>query len=422
MISNKNKKLKASEVFVPGGFPTITYNPRSDKSLENNVREAADNLSKLCIVTGPTKSGKTVLVDRIFPRDCSVWIDSGMVNDENSFWELVIEQLDGYTEIEQQESDTSSSEIGLNGGLEANAIVLKGTANLQAKYSSGNETSKKQRRASGNKTVALSILQKQQIPLIIDDFHYLNKEIQRQIVRAVKSPIMHGLPVIFIAIPNRKYDTVEVEREMTGRINTIAMPSWEKGELFQIAKLGFDSLKIKVDECMLTQLVEEAYGSPFLMQEFCRSICKSSGIIEEYSQPTLFSKELDLVTIFSALADNSGRPVFDKLKRGPRARSDRKIRTLKSGMTTDIYGLVMESLKNIKPGVESLNYEDLRNNIRSILLDNPPQKNEVTRVLDKIAQISYTANSSTPVIDWQKDDNMLTITDPFFAFYLKWAN
>ena len=59
----------------------------------------------------------------------------------------------------------------------------------------------------------------------------------------------------------------------------------------------------------------------------------------------------------------------------------------------------------------------LRNNIRDILAEAPPQKNEISRVLDQIAQISYTDTSSTPVIDWQREDNMVTITDPFFAFF-----
>lgn len=81
----------------------------------------------------------------------------------------------------------------------------------------------------------------------------------------------------------------------------------------------------------------------------------------------------------------------------------------------------MEGFKALKPGVESMPYELLRKNIRDVLADNPPQKNEISRVLDQIAKISYTDTSSTPVIDWQRDDNIITITDPFFAFFLKWA-
>ena len=77
----------------------------------------------------------------------------------------------------------------------------------------------------------------------------------------------------------------------------------------------------------------------------------------------------------------------------------------------------MNALKSLQPGVESMHYDTLRAYIKSIMSDQPPQKHEVSRVLDKIAQISYTDTSSTKVIDWQKDNDVITITDPFFAFF-----
>lgn len=232
---------------------------------------------------------------------------------------------------------------------------------------------------------------------------------------------MHGLPVIFIAIPNRKYDAVEVEREMTGRIENIEMPIWEEEELKNIAIQGFAALNVKVGSDLITKLSQSAYGSPFLMQEFCRTLCEKCEIEEYKNEEQYISSKVNIGDIFIEIAEHSGRSIFNKLKRGPRARSDRKKRSLKNGEQTDIYGVVLEGLKSLKPGVESMPYELLRNNIRDVLVDNPPKKNEISRVLDQIAKISYTDTSSTPVIDWQRDDDIITITDPFFAFFLKWA-
>ncbi len=68
MFANR-KNVRMSKVFVPGGFPTITYIDRREKQLEGRVASAKDNLAKLVVVTGATKSGKTVLVDKVFPQD-----------------------------------------------------------------------------------------------------------------------------------------------------------------------------------------------------------------------------------------------------------------------------------------------------------------------------------------------------------------
>lgn len=38
-----------------------------------------------------------------------------------------------------------------------------------------------------------------------------------------------------------------------------------------------------------------------------------------------------------------------------------------------------------------------------------------------MSEIASSDEASTPVIDWEKDDQELYITDPFFAFFLKWG-
>lgn len=421
MLKKRKNRLRMTKVFIPGGFPTVTYIARKEKQLEARVLAAQDSLAKLVVVTGATKSGKTVLVDKVFPQDSSIWIDGGAISDENSFWDMIVEKADLFTEKEYIEQDMETSTIEAEGSVEGNVVVVKGSTTIKGGVGVENVLGKNYKRVITSKVAAISMLQTEEIPLVVDDFHYIDKKIQKSIVRALKAPIMHGLPVIFIAIPNRKYDAVEVEREMTGRIENIEMPAWEEDELRSIAVQGFKALNIKVSSDLITNLSQSAYGSPFLMQEFCRSLCEKCEI-EEYMEKTQYiSDNIDIKNVFAEIAEHSGRSIFNKLKRGPRARSDRKKRLLQSGEETDIYGVVLEGLKALKPGVESMPYELLRNNIKDVLAENPPQKNEISRVLDQIAKISYTDTSSTPVIDWQRDDDIITITDPFFAFFLKWA-
>jgi|SRR5271157_684062 len=77
--------MRYQDVFVPGGFPRYTYNPRVELQLEQRLSEARDNLCKLVTVTGQTKSGKTVLTKKVFPREEAVWVDGGIVSAEEDF-------------------------------------------------------------------------------------------------------------------------------------------------------------------------------------------------------------------------------------------------------------------------------------------------------------------------------------------------
>jgi hypothetical protein len=82
---------------------------------------------------------------------------------------------------------------------------------------------------------------------------------------------------------------------------------------------------------------------------------------------------------------------------------------------------VIHALAHLKPDLVTLEYEDLRAAIREVTSGNIPQLHEVARVLKHMATIASTDQSSTPVIDFDESDKKLHITDPFFAFYLRWG-
>ncbi|MEV0473774.1 hypothetical protein [Streptomyces prunicolor] len=405
-------KLDYTEVFVPGGHPKHTYNPRHTLSLEKKIRSVKENLCKLVVVTGHTKSGKTVLVRSILPQEEAVWIDGGGVANEEDLWSSIVEALDLFQETHISTATQATGELSGEAALEGGFLVAKGSAKAGAKIgASRGDTNGYSRRVS-SKVAALTGLRAAKVPLVLDDFHYLPKTVQGNIVRALKPLIFDGVPVVVIAIPHRRYDSVKVEREMTGRMLSVQVPTWSNEELGYIPETGFKLLRMEFGQDVVDRLVKEAIGSPHLMQEFCRQLCNA---------PANISEALD--NLFRETAENTiGRPIFEKLAQGPRQRSDRKQRTLKEGSTVDIYGLVLEGMAHLKPALVTLEYEDLRAAIKEICLpESIPNVQEVARVLKLMAEISATDESSTPVIDFDEEDKRLHITDPFFAFYLRWG-
>ncbi|MFC0426544.1 hypothetical protein [Chryseobacterium scophthalmum] len=406
--------MKYTDVFVPGGFPQHTYNPRRDKGLEEKIEEANNNLCKLVTITGQTKSGKTVLTKKIYPKDTSIWIDGGSIKTEDDFWNSLIDKLE-YFQVEsfsmiEEKSGSSSTENHLKGGIK----IIEG--GIKSQVTEGDKTSTVSLRTKNvsTKISAINALEFYKTPLIIDDFHYIERELQGSIIRALKAPIFEGVPVLIIAIPHKRYDAMKVEKEMTGRISQVSIPIWTSEELRFIADTGFSILKEDISNKIIDYLTNEAFGSPHLMQEFCRNISKI------LSNGEALSKE-KVEVIFSEIADNIGRPIFEKLMRGPRQRTDRIQRKLKSGETVDIYGLILKTLAYLKPGLVSIEYEELRQGMKEILLTQMPQIHEVARVLKTMSRIAATDESSAPVIDFDDVEKKLHITDPFFSFYLKWG-
>lgn len=67
--------LRIGDVFVPGGFPEITYVPRDELQLERRLNDYVAERFKVLSLSGPTKSGKTVLVKRVIPD--AIWVSGG---------------------------------------------------------------------------------------------------------------------------------------------------------------------------------------------------------------------------------------------------------------------------------------------------------------------------------------------------------
>ena len=233
---------------MPGGFPLHTYNPRVDLQLERKLAEANDNLCKLVTVTGQTKSGKTVLARRVFAPEDSVWIDGGTVSAGDDFWDQVIQQLELFQSVGRAASNTFTGKIAGKATGQTSFIFAKGGVEVGGEIGGSRGSSSNSEQTLSSRVVALKGLRDSGAPLVIDDFHYLPRDLQGSLVRALKPLVFDGLPIVIIAIPHRRYDALKVEKEMTGRIHPVDIPTWTDPELEFIPRQGFGLLDYSLPE------------------------------------------------------------------------------------------------------------------------------------------------------------------------------
>src|SRR5438270_1729155 len=81
------------EVFVAGGQPTYTYVERTGEHVELKFARAIATPNQIVSLSGPTKTGKTVLCRRILGDRQFVWIDGGQVGSGDDFWKRVAFEL-----------------------------------------------------------------------------------------------------------------------------------------------------------------------------------------------------------------------------------------------------------------------------------------------------------------------------------------
>jgi hypothetical protein len=413
-------KKRVSEIFNPGGFPKYTYNPRKQLKLEEQFNDYLETGYKLLSLTGPTKSGKTVLCKQLVPKGQCIWISGGDIRQEDDFWDSIIDNLGLYTEVTSEHSKAKDESVTgeVAGGI--SGIIAKVDGKVSGSQSNTEGYAKTFSRTGNPRTVAINALTEQTKPVIIDDFHYIPRNIQINIVRSMKSPIFEGLRLVLISVPHRADDTTKIESEMTGRVQQLKIPPWRQDELQEIAQSGFSCLKIKTESLVNQTLASESFGNPQLMQEFCAHICKINNISETLPKVTPISK-FTRTSFFNHVASLiTSKADFELLARGPRQRSDRKIRDFVNGKKGDIYLAILIALANTGPKT-TVTYEELRTQLKTVLNGDLPQLQQVSQVLAKMQELSSISEGKPRIIEWDNISNTLYLLDPYFAFYLRWA-
>jgi hypothetical protein len=409
--------VQLRDVFTPGGLPSVTYVSRDNLELESKLLDALARGFAFIVVTGPTKSGKTVLCRRVLERRPMVIVEGGQVRSESDFWNYIAYEL-------QIASNTTTT----RGGGSTSTVTGEGGGGLpgffQAKTGLGYASTKQNSSATNFENIPILAATKQLIDtnttLLVDDFHYIEPRTQKLIIQSLKSAVFKGLPVVLLAVPHRAFDPVTVEKEVEGRFKHIEIPQWALDDLILIPNKGFPALNVEVERSVQRRICEDSFGNPLLVQEICSEFSLMNRITEIQSKSRLLDSTL-LEPTYRAMADSKGFPIYQKLKRGTGGRR-RKLRPVKGGGEEDIYAAILTSVARLGPK-STTGFEDIRESLREIFAPNVPMipKGEIIAALNNMSTVARTKIEGEPPLEWIIDDERLEITDPFLLFCLKWT-
>jgi hypothetical protein len=102
------------EVFVAGGQPSVTYVQREELHIERQLARAIATPNQIVSLSGPTKTGKTVLCRKVLAGREYVWIDGGEVKSDDDFWNRVRSELSLAAETNVTEGTDSTFSSGIN--------------------------------------------------------------------------------------------------------------------------------------------------------------------------------------------------------------------------------------------------------------------------------------------------------------------
>jgi hypothetical protein len=406
-------------VFRTVGQPTVTYVERESGALERELDNALSENGQLCLICGPSKTGKSTLYREVLRRrgEVALVVRCDRRLTAEGVWLRALEEVD----FERVESRTKTS--SLTGAMEGEvgaklgwAWLAEATARLKGSLTNlkSDADVKKRVLAEPGSDLLIPVLKYLNYRLIIEDFHYLADEEKVILFEQWKRFTDNEVSVVVLGTTHRAVDIANSNKDLVGRITQINIGHWSSGDLRKVASQGFDYLKIVVDTSCLRTLANEAVGLPIIVQQACLALVTAGG--GKYRSDVRGKSDLvNAKKIDSAFHNVAVKRYgqfeesYATLVKGPRERA-RKYKT---------YELVLGCF-TLDPIKFSLHKSELITRIARLKIsdeERPPEPS-VKSTLSALTQFQH--KRGLELLEWRPKQQMLHITEPAFLFYVRW--
>ena len=240
-------RLSSAEVFTPTSYPTHTYVERDDLHHERLLREWVRSSTQIASVVGPSKAGKTVLVQRVVGENKLITVSGASVRAPDQLWERVLDwRGEPHTLVASAgdtATDTKLTERGATLG-----IAGLGASGRTSSTTAGAATETLQ--ATAHRRGLPQVVQElagTPYTILLDDFHYIPPAIQTDVAQQIKDAASRGVRICVASVPHRADNVVRALPELRGRVLAVDIDYWLRRELLEIPRMGCEALGIHID-------------------------------------------------------------------------------------------------------------------------------------------------------------------------------
>ena len=167
--------LRVYEVFTPAGVPTVTYVEREQQNLEQQLRSAIRTPGQIASLSGPSKSGKTVLINKVIARDDLIAVSGAAIKSAEMLWERVLTWMGAPSERAVGSGHTLGLEVG--GAVSTKAGIILASGETEASFGGNYEHVRSQSLTYGRGGIDQVVreIANSDFVVFVDDFHYMSK-------------------------------------------------------------------------------------------------------------------------------------------------------------------------------------------------------------------------------------------------------
>ena len=411
---------KAADVYGIGRELPLNYVAREHV---DNVFKTNLTREKHVVVYGSSKQGKTSLRKHCLRNEDHIVVSCLNTMSLSDLHAAVLKQA-GY-KVEQSTTRTAAGQLKVIAQFKGKGKVpllaeAEGSAGLEVERMRETETVHVRLELDLNDVndiiAALNEISFSHF-VVLEDFHYLPIETQKNFAFALKS-FHEGSKICFIVIGvwREKNRLVYYNGDLTGRVVSIDAELWQREELRQIITTGETLLNVSLDSKFVDGILNNAFDAVYLVQEACLSACQDANILKTCPELTRVGAGLDPKAVIKTIVDEqAGRysAFVTNFSEGFQRTELEMYKWL-------LHAVVSADVKILERGLR-------RSQVAAAVKGSHPQgaalnEGNITLALQSAASLQVNKNVRPIILDYDQTTKVLNVVDRSFLIWLAYQD
>lgn len=419
--------MKLEQVFGVSRDQVATY---IEREAVDNALTIALKESRQIIIYGSSKQGKTSLLHRHVHAEKRVTVHCGPTTTAEDIYRSLLRQRD--VEIVTERSSATSREMGTSISAKFTAMIPffgEGSAETKGEVKAGTKQDEKRKAIEFNLANAQDVGELLHqiegagvIFHVLENFHYLTDDVQRQMAFDLRTFEEMGLRFVILGVWRERNRLVQYNGDLQDRIAEVPVEPWDVPDFQRIVDVGSDLLRVKFSSDVCTRVFTEAHGSVAVVQELLKKVCEQAGITESIPSHEPELNLADLTQLQNAIdgkvAEYAARHVrsLESIAAGSRVRRA----TEESAALFLPYHLVRvmvhRTYNELKDGIERKTLQQLIQD-KHKTPDNV-RTSDVTGMLSRLAALQANQNIVPPLFDFDPGTRRVKVVDSTLYFFI----
>lgn len=419
--------MNLSEVFGVSRDPVCSYIERDavDVALENALRG-----TRQIIIYGSSKQGKTALLQRHLAHDRRITVHCVPPMTAEDLYRSFLRQLN--IEIVSERTTETNREVSTSISARFTAMLpFFGGGEAEAKGEAKGGTTE----GSTRQTVEFNLAVAQDVGelllkvggaelfYVLENFHYLSDEMQRQFAFDLRTFEEMGLRFVILGVWKERNRLVQYNGDLQDRLAEVPVEPWEIQNFERVVATGSPFLNVTFEQSLTDTIFQQAHGSIAVVQELLKKLCEKSGALEYSPVPVnINDRVLLLEAISEKVSEYSARHVrsLESIAAGSRTRRATENVAALYLPYYFVKVMVFRTYAELKDGVERKTLLELIQAQHSVP-DNV-RIADVSGMLRRLASLQVKAKIVPPLFDYDPGTRRVKVVDSTLYFFVDNCN